>query len=65
MTNRLYWEIKNYYTDEFRAAEQALRLLKEKYQIELPEEEASNIAFHLINAQSNTEENQDGLKRPN
>jgi len=63
VTNRLYWEIKNYYTDEFRAAEQALRLLKEKYQIELPEEEASNIAFHLINAQSNTEENQDGLKK--
>ena len=29
----------------------------------LPEEEASNIAFHLINAQSASADNQDGLKK--
>ena len=38
-------------------------MLREKYQIFLPEEEASNIAFHLINAQSASADNQDGLKK--
>ena len=63
ITNRLYWEIKNYYAKEYAVAEQALLLLREKYQIFLPEEEASNIAFHLINAQSASADNQDGLKK--
>ncbi|EQC79148.1 Beta-glucoside bgl operon antiterminator,BglGfamily [Enterococcus sp. HSIEG1] len=40
ITNRLYWEIKNYYAKEYAVAEQALLLLREKYQIFLPEEEA-------------------------
>lgn len=62
VTNRLYWEIKNYYAAEFEVAEKAMALLAEKYQMVLPDEEASNIAFHLINAQAG-EENQDGLKK--
>ncbi|MGL9729074.1 PRD domain-containing protein [Enterococcus sp. DIV0756] len=52
VANRLYWEIKNYYPKEFEIGKQALQLMKEKYEIQLPKEEASNIAFHLINAQS-------------
>ncbi len=63
VTNRLYWEIKNYYAAEFEVAEKAMALLAENYQIVLPAEEASNIAFHLINAQSGNEENQDGLRK--
>ena len=54
---------QNYYAKEYAVAEQALLLLREKYQIFLPEEEASNIAFHLINAQSASADNQDGLKK--
>ncbi|WP_427813676.1 PRD domain-containing protein [Enterococcus sp. 22-H-5-01] len=63
VTNRLYWEIKNYYAAEFEVAEQAMEILTNTYHVALPKEEASNIAFHLINAQSGNEENQDGLRK--
>ncbi|MGO3792830.1 MAG: PRD domain-containing protein [Enterococcus gilvus] len=56
VANRLYWEIKNYYPKEFEIGKQALALLEDKYDIQLPKEEASNIAFHLINAQSDGSE---------
>ncbi|WP_086350557.1 BglG family transcription antiterminator LicT [Candidatus Enterococcus clewellii] len=62
VANRLYWEIKSYYPQEFQVGKHALELLNEKYAIELPQEEASNIAFHLINAQSEDTENADGFK---
>lgn len=62
VTNKLYWEIKNYYPKEFQVGSQALELLNQKYNIDLPKEEASNIAFHLINAQSDEEEETDGFK---
>ncbi|WP_080848167.1 PRD domain-containing protein [Cytobacillus gottheilii] len=51
ITNRVYWEIKNYYTEEFEIGVFALNLLNERLELELPIEEAANIAFHLINAQ--------------
>ncbi|HCM86931.1 MULTISPECIES: PRD domain-containing protein [Enterococcus] len=56
VANRLYWEIKKYYPKEFEIGKQALALLEDKYDIQLPKEEASNIAFHLINAQSDGSE---------
>lgn len=62
VANRLYWEIKSYYPQEFQIGQHALALINEKYAIELPKEEASNIAFHLINAQSEDTENSDGFK---
>lgn len=62
VANRLYWEIKSYYPQEFQIGQHALVLINEKYAIELPKEEASNIAFHLINAQSEDTENSDGFK---
>lgn len=62
-SNRLYWEIKNYYPKELHIGEIALNKMKTSYQIELPIEEASNIAFHLINAQSDNHEDKDGLKK--
>lgn len=39
-----------------------MSILNDRFSVELPKEEASNIAFHLINAQSGSEENQDGFK---
>ncbi|MEI5988961.1 hypothetical protein A5881_000448 [Enterococcus termitis] len=63
VSNRLYWEIKNYYPKEFHIGEVALKNMKINDQIFLPDEEASNIAFHLINAQSDNHEDQDGLKK--
>lgn len=50
--NRVFWEIKNYYPIEFSVGEYALRLLKKELGQVLPQEEAANIAFHIINAQN-------------
>ncbi|WP_020430055.1 PRD domain-containing protein, partial [Paenibacillus riograndensis] len=62
ITNKVFWEIKNYYAEEYEIGLFALKLIKEKLQIEMPKEEAANIAFHLINAQSGEKESKDGMK---
>ena len=49
--NMLYWEIKNFYPREFIVGVYALDLLNKRFNLNLPKEEASNIAFHLVNAQ--------------
>lgn len=50
ITNRVFWEIKNYYPEEFRAGMLGVRLVEERMGVSLPEEEAANIAFHIANA---------------
>lgn len=60
ITNRVYWEIKNYYPEEFDIGEYALKIMNDKFDIELPIEEAANIAFHLINAHGT--ESKDSMK---
>lgn len=62
LSNKLYWEIKNYYPKEFDIGTISLSILNDRFSVELPKEEASNIAFHLINAQSGSEDNQEGFK---
>ncbi|WP_144565915.1 PRD domain-containing protein [Neobacillus bataviensis] len=62
ITNRVYWEIKNYYSEEFDIGVYALKQMNEKLNIKLPIEEAANIAFHLINAQGEKKESKDGMK---
>ncbi|MCY8102550.1 PRD domain-containing protein [Bacillus haynesii] len=62
ITNRVYWEIKNYYTEEFEAGNYALQLINETLGIQLPKEEAANIAFHLINALGEETESKNGMK---
>ncbi|MCM3728956.1 PRD domain-containing protein [Neobacillus cucumis] len=62
ITNRVYWEIKNYYSEEFDIGVYALKKMNEKLNIELPIEEAANIAFHLINAQGEKKESKNGMK---
>lgn len=57
LPNKLYWEIRNYYPNEFNIGEESRQKLNEMYDLKLPEEEASNIAFHIINAQSQVDEN--------
>ncbi|KUF22595.1 MULTISPECIES: BglG family transcription antiterminator LicT [Bacillus] len=49
--NRLLWEVKKFYPDEFSIGLHALELIEKQLGIQLPEEEAANIAFHLVNAQ--------------
>ncbi|AYW46593.1 PRD domain-containing protein [Tetragenococcus koreensis] len=55
IANRLYWEIKNYYPKEYAVSTQAVEIINQSFDINLPQEEAANIAFHLINAQSESE----------
>ncbi len=62
ITNRVYWEIKNYYPEEFKIGVFALKLMNERLDIDLPIEEAANIAFHLINAQGQEKESKDGMR---
>ncbi|KQO12702.1 BglG family transcription antiterminator LicT [Paenibacillus sp. Leaf72] len=54
--NRLLWEVKKFYPFEFSIGEYALGLIEQRLGVALPEEEAANIAFHLVNAQQ-TEDN--------
>lgn len=62
ITNKVFWEIKNYYPEEFEIGVFALRLANERLNIEMPKEEAANIAFHLINAQGRQAESKDGMR---
>lgn len=49
--NRLAWEMKSFYPEEYALAEEALVRLRARVDdVTLPDDEAANIAFHLVNA---------------
>ncbi len=52
LQNRLLWEIRQFYPEEFALGKKMIACLNERLQMELPEEEAGNIAFHLVNAKT-------------
>ncbi|MDO4467480.1 MAG: PRD domain-containing protein [Bacillota bacterium] len=60
--NRLLWEIKNFYEAEYEAGYKALEIFNKKFNVELPEDEAVNIAFHFVNAQFPEDSKQDSAK---
>ncbi|RFA07169.1 transcription antiterminator BglG [Subtercola boreus] len=49
--NRLAWEVRTIYPREYAIGEQAVSLLLERFGVQLPPEEAANVAFHLVNAE--------------
>lgn len=49
--NVIIWEIKKFYPKEFSVGEKAIEFIKDELEVEFPEDEAGNIALHLINAQ--------------
>lgn len=51
--NPIIWEIKKFYPKEFSIGLKALELIEDELEKVLPEDEAGNIALHLINAQAN------------
>ncbi len=57
----LLWEVKHFYNPEYIIGEYAVNLIKEKLGVEMGEDEAANIALHIVNAEYNTEMN-DALK---
>lgn len=62
ITNRVYWEIKTYYASEFELGQLAVKLVNEQMGTEFSEQEAANIAAHIINAENGTDERKDALK---
>lgn len=63
LQNRLLWEIQKFYPNEFIIGSQSVDYINEKLNIQLPEAEAGNIAFHFVNAQihSNTLSTENGM----
>lgn len=53
LTNNLHQEIKTFYPTEFKIGLEALELIDKKTNTKFPEDEASFIAMHLLNAQLN------------
>ncbi|SKA87638.1 transcriptional antiterminator, BglG family [Clostridium sp. USBA 49] len=52
-SNPLIWEIKKFYPKEYNIGLKALEFIESELGKKLPEDEAGNIALHLINAQIN------------
>ncbi len=50
LKNALLWEIKKYYSKEYRVGLEALNIIEEHLKIRLPEDEAGYIALHLVGA---------------
>jgi beta-glucoside operon transcriptional antiterminator len=52
-SNALIWEVKKFYPKEFSVGIKAIEFIESELGVRLPEDEAGNIALHLINAQVN------------
>lgn len=50
--NKLLWEIKSIYQQEFSIALEVIQMIKIISNIELPEDEVAFIALHIVNAES-------------
>ncbi|MGL9729402.1 BglG family transcription antiterminator LicT [Enterococcus sp. DIV0756] len=53
--NLLLWDVKRFFPDEFSVGLDAVRRIKDKFGIDLGEDEAGNIALHLVNAQTESD----------
>lgn len=53
ITNPIIWEVKKFYPKEFEIGLKALDFIEEEIGVKLPEDEAANIALHLVNSQVN------------
>lgn len=62
VTNHVFWEIKHFYTREYEVGLRGLARAKELLHTELPEEEAANIAFHIVNARQDTAAGYDAMQ---
>ena len=56
LQNRLLWEVKKFYPNEFKVGIYAVNKINDVLGVKLPEEEAGNIAFHIVNAQTENSE---------
>lgn len=54
-SNPLLWEVKQFYKSEYLIGEHSVRLIEERLGIKMTEDEAANIALHIVNAEYNTD----------
>ena len=62
ITNRLTWEIQSFYPEVYEVAKDCLALINKEMNVEFPEDEAVNIAFHLLNAHSSNDPEYDSAR---
>ena len=60
ISNPLLWDIKNFYEIEYYIGLRALELIKNKFHIQLPNDEAGFIALHIVNVELD-EDNMDHI----
>lgn len=51
--NPMLWDIQKFYNDEYLVGLYAIDMIKERFNVQLSEDEAGFIALHLVNAQLN------------
>lgn len=51
LKNALLWEIKKFYSKEYKVGQHALEMIQDRLQVELPEDEAGFFALHIVNAE--------------
>lgn len=52
IVNRLVSEVRNLYPRQHLIGLRAVGMLRQRFGVEIPDDEAANIAFHLVNAQT-------------
>lgn len=55
VANPFTWEMRTPYPGQWTIGVRGAELLRERLGVELPEDEAANVAFHLVNADTGTE----------
>ncbi|ALS38772.1 beta-glucoside operon transcriptional antiterminator [Enterococcus rotai] len=53
--NFLLWDIKRFFSDEYFIGTKAIEMVKKKFNVQLPEDEAGFIALHIVNAEMDEE----------
>ncbi|MCD8335133.1 MAG: PRD domain-containing protein [Clostridiales bacterium] len=51
LENPMLWDVKRVYPKEFKFGKYALEVLKERFGVEMKDDEAAFLAFHFVNAQ--------------
>ncbi len=62
VTNRIFWEIKHFYQREYEVGRRGLKRAEEILGAALPDEEAGNIAFHIVNARQDPAAGYDAMR---
>ncbi|GEA32814.1 BglG family transcription antiterminator LicT [Clostridium diolis] len=53
LKNALLWDTKRFYKEEFTIGMECLQIIKDKFNVDMQEDEAASIALHIVNAQMN------------